>query len=47
MREATLPQLLESADRDLYKNKTAKKAPSTPGEDRVMPLPASDREVRP
>lgn len=39
MREPTLPQLLELADRDLYKNKTAKKAPSTPGEDRVMPLP--------
>ena len=47
MREATLPQLLESADRDLYKNKTAKKAPSTPAEDRAMPLPPADREVRP
>ncbi|HJT18253.1 MAG TPA: diguanylate cyclase [Thermoanaerobaculia bacterium] len=39
LRDATLPQLLESADRELYKKKTAKQAPSTPGDDRVMPLP--------
>lgn len=49
LRDATLPQLLEYADRDLYKNKAAKqeKPVATPGEDRVIPLPPADREVRP
>ena len=43
--EPTLPQLLDVADRDLYKNKVEKRRPepkpSVPSaaEDRVLPLP--------
>ena len=45
LREPTLPQLLEAADRDLYKKKNARKpAAPTPGEDRVIPLPGRVEE---
>ena len=41
--EPSLPQLLDVADRDLYKNKVERKQPKAsvprPAEDRVMPLP--------
>jgi hypothetical protein len=43
--EPTLAQLLDVADRDLYKNKMEHKGPETkpsvprPAEDRVIPLP--------
>src|SRR5262249_3151978 len=41
--DATLTQLLDAADRDLYKNKWVRKHPdqthSSAGVDRVMPLP--------
>jgi two-component system cell cycle response regulator len=45
MADATLPQLLEAADRDLYKHKTERKpagpksAAASPNDDRVVPLP--------
>ena len=42
--DATLPQLLDAADRDLYKHKTERQQPgpkpaAAPSDDRVMPLP--------
>ena len=46
---ATLTQLLEAADRDLYKNKWVRKHPnqarSSAGRDHVMPLPESVSEL--
>lgn len=47
LRDATLAQLLDAADRDLYKNKWVKKHPGQPREDRVLPLPAVVSEVKP
>jgi len=53
LHDATLPQLLDAADRDLYKGKWVKKHPeqkpraAAGGDDRVMPLPPSTPELRP
>jgi len=49
MADATLAQLLEAADRDLYKNKTERrpagpKSAAAPSDDRVMPLPTRVEE---
>jgi len=47
--DATLTQLLDAADRDLYKNKWVRKHPNqgraAAGVDRVMPLPDAVREL--
>jgi diguanylate cyclase (GGDEF)-like protein len=52
LRDATLTQLLEAADRDLYKNKWMRKHPdearsAAPAHDHVLPLPEPVREVAP
>ncbi len=52
LRDATLPQLLDAADRDLYKNKWQRKQPdqqmsSRVGDDHALPLPQAVTEIAP